>query len=111
MILAYGALMMGILGGVAGQMLLKSGASAGSLMDQMMSPHTIGGLALYGGSAFFYILALRDIPVSVAFPSVSLSYAVVALLGHFLFGEAFGWPQAVGIGLILCGVFLLARFA
>lgn len=111
MILSYGSLILGILGGVAGQMLLKTGAGAGSIMQQLMSLHTLGGLALYGGSAIFYIFALREIPVSVAFPSVSLSYAVVAVLGHFLFGEAFGWPQAVGIGLILCGVFLLARFA
>ena len=57
----------------------------------------LAGLALYGSAAFLYIIALRKIPVSVAFPSVSLSYAIVAVLGHFLFGEPFGIKQIGGI--------------
>ena len=46
-------------------------------------------------------------PVSVAFPSVSLSYAIVAVLGHFLFGEPFGIKQIGGIALIVGGVVLI----
>jgi len=65
------------------------------------------GLALYGSAAFLYIIALRKIPVSVAFPSVSLSYAIVAVLGHFLFGEPFGIKQIGGIALIVGGVVLI----
>ena len=65
------------------------------------------GLALYGSAAFLYIIALRKIPVSVAFPSVSLSYAIVAVLGHFLFGEPFGIKQIGGIVLIMGGVVLI----
>ena len=58
-------------------------------------------------TAFLYIFALRKIPVSVAFPSVSLSYALVAVLGHFLFGEPFGIKQIGGIALIMGGVVLI----
>jgi drug/metabolite transporter (DMT)-like permease len=50
---------------------------------------------------------LRKIPVSVAFPSVSVSYALVAVLGHFLFGEPFGLKQVGGIALIMGGVVLI----
>ena len=53
------------------------------------------------------LIALRKIPVSVAFPSVSLSYAIVAVLGHFLFGEPFGIKQIGGIALIMGGVVLI----
>ena len=52
-------------------------------------------------------MALRKIPVSVAFPSVSLSYAIVAVLGHYLFGEPFGMKQIGGIVLIVGGVVLI----
>jgi drug/metabolite transporter (DMT)-like permease len=45
--------------------------------------------------------------VSVAFPSVSLSYAIVAVMGHWLFNEPFGWQQIAGIVLITGGVFLV----
>lgn len=103
----YVALGIGILAGIAGQMLLKAGADAPDFTSQLMRPSTLAGLALYGSAAFLYIIALRKIPVSVAFPSVSLSYAIVAVLGHFLFGEPFGIKQIGGIALIMGGVVLI----
>ena len=79
-------------------MLLKAGADApDSRRASCCGPRRWLGLALYGSAAFLYIFALRKIPVSVAFPSVSLSYAIVAVLGHFLFGEPFGIKQIGGI--------------
>jgi len=107
MMVYYVALGIGILAGIAGQMLLKAGAGAPDYLSQLVRPSTLAGLALYGSAAFLYIVALRKIPVSVAFPSVSLSYAIVAVLGHFLFGEAFGLKQLGGIALIVGGVALI----
>jgi drug/metabolite transporter (DMT)-like permease len=103
----YVVMGMGILAGIGGQMLLKAGADAPDFVSQLMRPSTLAGLALYGSAAFLYIVALRKIPVSVAFPSVSLSYAIVAVLGHFLFGEPFGIKQIGGIVLIMGGVMLI----
>jgi len=54
-------------------------------------------------------LALRKIPVSVAFPSVSLSYVVVAVAGHFLWNEPFGFTQIAGLALICGGVLVLSQ--
>ena len=107
MMVYYVALGIGILAGIAGQMLLKAGADAPDFVSQLLRPSTLAGLALYGSAAFLYIVALRKIPVSVAFPSVSLSYAIVAVLGHFLFGEPFGIKQIGGIVLIMGGVVLI----
>src|SRR5215475_2303142 len=107
MMIYYAALGLGILAGIAGQMLLKAGASAPDFASQLTRPSTLCGLALYGSAAFLYIVALRKIPVSVAFPSVSLSYAIVAVLGHYLFGEPFGIKQIGGILLIMGGVVLI----
>lgn len=107
MLIYYGALGLGILTGIVGQMLLKAGADAPSFVAQLFRPSTIAGLALYASAAFLYIVALRKIPVSVAFPSVSLSYAIVAVLGHFLFNEPFGLKQIGGIALIMGGVLLI----
>src|ERR1041385_1873438 len=107
MMIYYVVLGVGILAGIAGQMLLKAGADAPSLVAQVLRPSTMAGVALHGSGAFLYIFALRKIPVSVAFPSVSLSYAIVAVLGHFLFGEPFGVKQIGGIVLIMGGVVLI----
>jgi small multidrug resistance pump len=107
MMVYYVALGIGILAGIAGQLLLKAGADAPDFVSQLLRLSTLAGLALYGSAAFLYIIALRKIPVSVAFPSVSLSYAIVAVLGHFLFGEPFGIKQIGGIVLIMGGVVLI----
>ena len=53
----------------------------------------------------------RRIPVSLAFPSVSVSYAVIAVLGYLLWSEPMGWPQVIGIALICSGVVLLYQVA
>ena len=107
MMVYYVALGIGILAGIGGQLLLKAGADAPDFVSQVLRPSTLCGLALYGSAAFLYIVALRKIPVSVAFPSVSLSYAIVAVLGQFLFGEPFGIKQIGGIALIMGGVVLI----
>ena len=103
----YIALGIGILAGIGGQILLKAGADAPDFISQVLRPSTLCGLALNGSAAFLYIVALRKIPVSVAFPSVSVSYALVAILGHFLFGEPFGLKQIGGLALIMGGVVLI----
>lgn len=107
MTIYYVALAIGIVAGVGGQVLLKWGADSPDFVSQLMRPSTLAGLALYGSAAFLYIVALRKIPLSVAFPSVSLSYAIVAVLGHYLFGEPFGMKQIGGIVLIVGGVVLI----
>lgn len=106
--IAYLVLAGAILGGVVGQVLLKQGASAPDLLSQLLRPTTIIGLGFYAAAAFLYIIALRKIPVSVAFPSVSVSYAIVAVIGHVLWNEPFGLNQIGGIALIFAGVFVLS---
>ena len=93
---------------MAGQTLLKAGASAPSFVSQLFDPKTLAGLVLYGGAALLYIVALRRIPMSVALPFTAVSYIAAALIGYFAFGEPMG-PMRIGaIGLIGAGVVVLA---
>ena len=104
----YLSLGAGILLGVAGQLLLKVGATGeGNFVVQLFRPQTIFGLGLYGLAAFFYIVALRRIPVTVAFPSVALSYAIIAVLGYLVLREPLGVSQITGIAMIMAGVVLV----
>jgi len=104
---SYVALAISIMAGIGGQIFLKQGADAPDFFSQLLRPSTLAGLALYGSAAFLYIIALRKLPLSIAFPSVSVSYAIVAVLGHFVFGEPFGFKQIGGILLIMGGVALI----
>lgn len=105
--LIYGYLAGAVLCGVASQFLLKAGADAPDFFSQLFRPMTIAGLAGYGVAAVLYMLALRKLPVSIAYPSVSFSYVIVAVLAHLFFNEPLGWQQMAGIVLVIGGVILL----
>ena len=70
--LYYASLAAAILFGIAGQITLKSGAlRSPTVVAQFFDPLTMIGFAIYVLAALLYIVALKEIPVSVAFPSVS----------------------------------------
>ena len=97
--------------GVVGQILLKFAAlraDAGAT-SLFLRPPTIVGLGVYFFAALLYLFALKRVPLSVAYPSVSASYVFVTLLAHFIWQEPLGLKQAVALGLICCGVILLIR--
>lgn len=104
----YAALGAAIACGVGGQVLLKTGsARTADLIGQFLDPFTLLGLGAYGLAAILYIIAIKKIPISLAFPSVSFSYAAVALIAHYAWGEALGPAQLAGIALIALGIVLL----
>lgn len=105
------ALAASIVLGTTGQLLLKSAAAEGTFAGQLLSVASIVGLAFFGGSAFCYMYAIRKIPISVALPSVSLSYVLIAFAAHWLYGEPLDAPKLAGIALIVAGVILVARQA
>lgn len=107
----YTSLIVAIVIGIGGQIALKSGANgSATVVAQFLNPFTIVGLALYVIAAVCYVVALKKIPVSVAFPSAAASYAVVAVLAHVLWDEPLGWPQLAGIVLIGSGVLLIHQY-
>ena len=96
-----------ILFGVAGQLLLKAGAGTGSIIEQFLEPVTIAGLGCYGLAGILYTLALRGIPVSIAFPSVSASYVLVLIAARLWLNEAILPSQIAGVVMIMSGITLL----
>ncbi len=103
------ALVFAIVTSIAGQILLKSGATGeGGFVTQLLRPHTVVGLGLYGGAALLYIVALRRIPMSVALPCTAFSYVIAVMIGHFAFGEALGAQKIAAVALISLGVVMLA---
>lgn len=98
--------------GVLGQLGLKAGAleDAGR-SGWVPHPYVVMGLVFYAVSAAFYVYALRKIPVSVAFPSVSVSYVIVAYLASMIWGEPFGRAQIMALVAIGIGVVLLFQYS
>jgi multidrug transporter EmrE-like cation transporter len=71
--------------------------------------HFIAGIACYVISVFVWIVGLSRVPVSVAYPMLSLGYVVNAIAAYYLFGEAVNAQRWLGIGFIIAGVYLVAR--
>jgi small multidrug resistance pump len=66
--------------GALAQIILKAGVirspAVAPIISVVLNPYVLGGLAAYAISSLFYINAIRQVPLSVAFPSVSLSVGV-----------------------------------
>ena len=54
-------------------------------------------------------MALSRAPVSVAYPMLSIGYVVNAVAAAWLFGEPVGSLRIAGIGVIIIGVWMVAR--
>ncbi|GLK83052.1 hypothetical protein GCM10017653_11210 [Ancylobacter defluvii] len=72
-------------------------------------PAILAGLACYGFSLLTWLYVLGRIEVSFAYPFLALGFVLVALAGWQWLGEPMSPARATGIGIILVGVFVLAR--
>jgi len=66
-------------------------------------------LLAYGVSVIVWIVGLSRVPVSQAYPLLSLGYAINVLLAWWLLGEIPNAQRVAGIGVIVVGVVLVAR--
>ncbi len=119
--LTFSLVLAGVLLNATAQLLLKAGTNAVGTFSFSLanvvpigtrlaaSPYIAGGLACYVVSVVVWILALSRVPVSVAYPMLSIGYIVNAVAAWALFGESLGAQKLVGIAFIVAGVFLVAR--
>ena len=119
--LTFSLLLTGVLLNAGAQLLLKAGTNRiGEFAFSMenvvpigvriaTSPPIIAGVGCYVVSLVVWILGLSRVPVSVAYPMLSIGYIVNALAAWWLFGESLTAQKLVGIGFIIVGVFLVAR--
>jgi multidrug transporter EmrE-like cation transporter len=67
------------------------------------------GFAAYGISLVVWIAALTRVPVTVAYPMLSIGYVINALIARYWLGETMSLGGWSGIALIAIGVWLIAR--
>ena len=114
-------LLCGVLLNAAAQLLLKAGTNAVGRFEftagnfwpvgirLALEPHILAGMACYAVSLVVWILGLSRVPVSVAYPMLSIGYVINAVAAWYLFGESLTAQKLVGIGFIVLGVVLVTR--
>jgi multidrug transporter EmrE-like cation transporter len=117
----FSFLITGVLLNAIAQLLLKAGTNTlgvitltranwtGEFGRMATEPHFIGGVVCYGFSLIVWILGLSRVPVSIAYPMLSLGYVINAIAAYYLFGEGLSFIRWLGIGFIVLGVWLVAR--
>lgn len=108
--MTYALALFSIALGAVGQFLLKVGAgklTPGALWRMALIPEILIGLVCFGLSFISWVFVLQRLPLSVAYPMVSLSYVIVTALAAIFLGESIGWQKLAGLALILVGVVVL----
>ncbi len=114
-------LMLGVLLNASAQLLLKAGTNAVGHFEftaanilpvglkLAFQPYIMGGVGCYVVSLVVWIMGLSRVPVSIAYPMLSIGYVLNAVAAWHLFGESLTAQKLAGIGFIIAGVFLVTR--
>ena len=78
-------------------------------LDLLVVPSLWYALGAYGLSVIVWLVGLSRVPVSQAYPLLSLGYVLNIGLAWWLLGEVPNGQRVVGIGVIVLGVWLVAR--
>jgi len=119
--IAFALVLTGVLLNATAQLLLKAGTNVvGHFefhfenlipigMKIAFQPYILGGMTCYAISLVIWIMALSRVPVSIAYPMLSIGYVVNAAVAYFWFGEPLAAQKLLGLGFIVIGVVLVAR--
>lgn len=109
--LAYLALALSIILGTCGQILLKYSTGYQSNFNiklGFINEMFASAACIYAASLLLYTHSLQKIPLTAAYPAVSLSYVGVAIASKYIFGTNIYFVDILGFCFIAIGVFLVA---
>ena len=78
-------------------------------LELLVVPSLWYALCAYGLSVIVWLVGLSRVPVSQAYPLLSLGYVINIGLAWWLLGEVPTVQRVAGIGVIVVGVVLVAR--
>lgn len=97
----------------AGQVMFKlvsarvAGADLRGLLALAADPLLIAALSIYGFGTILWIYVLKQVPLTLAYSFMGLTFVFVPLLAHLLLGEAVSWRTATGAFFIIVGLVIV----
>jgi multidrug transporter EmrE-like cation transporter len=77
------------------------------LISVFTSPTILAAFVLFAVSALLWIAALRETPLTVAYPMVALSYIIIFVGSYFLFAEPITLTKLIGAVLVVAGIIVI----
>lgn len=113
-------ILISVISGVSGQTAMKYGVEQpgsegidrgimGLISTIFTTPLVLLGLGLYGIGALAWIVVLRRMDLSHAYPFLALNFVLIALVSRFVLGEEVPVLRWMGIAVICAGILLVAR--
>ena len=108
---------------VTGELLLKSGMNRHGELNVSLStlvpttiklftsPFVLGGFVFVFSGALFWLAVLSRWDLSLAYPLLSISYIIGMVASVVFLGEKVTLVRALGVLVIIVGVFLISREA
>jgi len=94
---------------VTGPLISPEGSAVSRALELITVPSLWFALGAYGLSVVVWLVGLSRVPVSQAYPLLSMGYVINIGLAWWLLGEVPNVQRVVGIGVIVAGVVLVAR--
>jgi drug/metabolite transporter (DMT)-like permease len=98
-----------VLGMASGQILFKLASGRGGFTAIFLSPIFWSAVILYGVITVFWVLLLREVELSRAYPIIAATYVIVPAASVLLLGEKLGSTYVLGVVLIVIGIVLSVR--
>jgi len=103
------ALLLSIVICTASQLLLKHAITGeGSFFVKLFTLPVIGGLAAYATGTALWVVCLRRLDLSFAFPASAMQHVLIVAGAWSLLGETIPPLRIAGVVLIVAGVFIIA---
>jgi len=94
---------------VTGPLIVPGGGTWTRALELITVPSLWFALSAYGLSVVVWLVGLSRVPVSQAYPMLSMGYVIHIGLAWWLLGEVPNAQRVIGIGVIVAGVVLVAR--
>jgi drug/metabolite transporter (DMT)-like permease len=94
---------------VTGPLIAPEGGAWNRALELITVPSLWFALSAYGLSVVVWLVGLSRVPVSQAYPLLSMGYVINVGLAWWLLGEVPNAQRVIGIGVIVAGVVLVAR--
>lgn len=102
-----------VLLGAIGQIFFKLGSSSfkDNIIDNILlfltNKFLFFGLTFYGISTLIYVTSLQKVPLSLAYPLISIGYIFVLFFSYLFLGESLSISKILGTIIIIFGVCIL----
>jgi multidrug transporter EmrE-like cation transporter len=100
---------------VVGQILFKMSAQylvvekgPVNLLLSLLTWQFILAMIFYSTATFLWVILLKYVPLSHAYPFVALSFVLLPVASYFLFGDPLTIRYFVGLAFFMTGLFLVA---